>query len=209
MIKKILWKMWSQKNELEFHKSNDWRNTQDFLDQTTYIMNQFGYSPDDFKNEIIIDLGCGSKLRSNFFKNAKIVAIDPLAEDFIKNVPWNDICTAAKYYSKPAEELIPELENSATFLMCINVLDHTFKPRKILENCHKYLKTGGELLVSVDSHKFITPLHPQSLNVKSLESVFSKLEFKILRSYKDLGKIGTSYERGFLHSRALTYVLKK
>jgi len=194
---------------LEFHKSNDWRNTQDFLDQTTYLMDYFGYSPEDFKDEIVIDLGCGSKLRSKFFKHGKIVAIDPLADDYIKNVPWSDINTATQYYSKPAEELIPELENCACFLMCINVLDHTFKPRKILENCHRYLKTGGELLISVDSHKFITPLHPQAINAKFLENAFSKMQFEILRSYRDLGKIGTSYERGFLSSRTFTYVLKK
>jgi 2-polyprenyl-3-methyl-5-hydroxy-6-metoxy-1,4-benzoquinol methylase len=204
-----LWKTWSQKNELNFHKNNTWRKTKDFINQTEYIMNFFGYSPEMFKNETIIDLGCGSKLRSKFFINSKIVAIDPLANDFINSIEWSNLKDTAKYYSVPAEEVIPELKNTAKFVMCINVLDHTFDPKAILKNSYHYLRNDGEFLLSVDAHKLISPLHPQALNEEILQKLFNQLKFRTIRSYKGLGNIGFSYEGGRLKGVALTYVLKK
>lgn len=57
-----------------------------------------------------MDLGAGSKLRTKFFTDAKIIAIEPLAEKFMKEIEWCDLKDAYRVYSRPAEDFIGELE---------------------------------------------------------------------------------------------------
>lgn len=208
MFKKLLWQFFSQRGELKFHVGNDWRTTEDFMKQTKYLMNYFGYSSSDFGNEFLIDLGCGPKLRSHYFEKSKIIAIDPLIDDYLSQISWSDIKKAWKYYSCPAEKFIPELQNSVRFIMCINVLDHTFDVDNILKNCYKYLTDDGEFLLSVDAHKSISILHPQSLDREGLEKLFEQTDLKIAQKFVGLGKIGSGYERT-LGGEALTYILTK
>ena len=127
------WKV-AQRLELEWHKKSNWRRSNNFLVHTEVLLSKWGYLPSDYAQNLIIDLGCGSRLRSKFFKNAKIIAIDPLAENFIKYVDYSDIRDAYRVYSLPAEKFILEIENKIDFIMCINVLDHSKNPKEILRN---------------------------------------------------------------------------
>ena len=152
MANKKMWETLSQPGELEFHQGNTWRTSPDFIIQNSYELNLFGYTADSWDDKIVIDLGCGSKLRSKFFTHAKIIAIDPLASKFLKTIAWSDLKEAYKVYSRPAESLITRLQNTADFIMCINVLDHVYNADKVLQNCYNYLKEDGEFLLSVDMH---------------------------------------------------------
>ena len=124
---KRAWEKEAQPGELAFHQTNEWRNTANFMKQTIKLMEGLGYKRTMFKDQLMIDLGCGSKLRSKFFTKALIVGIEPLGNDFIKTVPWNDLIDAYKLFSVPAEKTIKELEGKAQFCMstpsCIRVLN--------------------------------------------------------------------------------------
>jgi hypothetical protein len=85
-----------------------------------------------------IDVGSGSRLRTLFFKGARIAAIEPLAQRFIAEVEWQDLDQAAEIYPVPAEEDIPELHNRADLVVSINALDHGFNFEQAIRNIRKY-----------------------------------------------------------------------
>ena len=112
---KYLWHKFAQSGELEHHIHDKWRQTPDFMANTSKLMSYMGYNPESFKEKIVVDVGSGSKLRSKYFKSSKIVAIDPLIDDYIKNILWSDINDAYKSCSVEAEEFVSELKNTADF----------------------------------------------------------------------------------------------
>jgi SAM-dependent methyltransferase len=205
MSVKKQWESLSQPGELKFHQKNEWRNSDNFMEETIELFDMFGYSRDDFEDGIVIDLGCGSKLRSKYFKKAKIVGIEPLADEFESTIDWSDLNEAYAVYSVPAEKMVKEVKGKASFVMCINVLDHTFDPMKILDNCYRYLDSEGEFLLSVDIHDDSDDLHPIHLTPDKLEKMILDTGFEIVREYIGLGEDRESYGHGV----AYTYVLKR
>ncbi|MEM2250943.1 MAG: methyltransferase domain-containing protein, partial [Candidatus Hadarchaeales archaeon] len=140
----LRWRLITQRLELRSYKSEIWRKTNAFMSQTSLLFKHWGYSRTDFKNRIICDIGAGPKLRTKFFENAKIAAIEPLGSKFISEYSWSDIKDAWRLYTQPAEKFIPDLENRCDFIVCINVLDHVYDPISVLKNAFRYLKAGGE-----------------------------------------------------------------
>ncbi|HLA04450.1 MAG TPA: methyltransferase domain-containing protein [Syntrophales bacterium] len=203
--KKLLWKIFSQSGELDFHKNNKWRQSADFMKQTDYLFRLFGYQPDSFKDKFVIDIGSGSKLRSKFFTGSKIIAIEPLADSFVKELSWSDLKDAHKFFSSPAEEFHNELSGTGDFVMCINVLDHVIDPEDIFSNCQRYLKNGGEFLLSVDFHKGLDLMHPVKLNEEYINKMAQKYKFTLSRKHDGLGSYGKCYGKGTAH----TYIFKK
>ena len=199
-----MWKLLAQKGELRFHKIDHFRQTAEFMAETEALMNFFGYTEDSFSGATIIDLGCGSKLRSKYFRSAKIVAIEPLANDFMSQIDWCDIKDAVKLFRLPAEEFIPELEDTANFVMCINVLDHVFDPELVLGNVYRYLRSDGEFLLSVDVHGGLDPMHPVKLDRPYLHKMF-ETGWEVIREYDGLFGHRLNYGKG----RALSFILKK
>ena len=171
------WKLSAQEFEFAFHKGPGglWRMSSDFMRQTTVLFEFWGYPPDKYDGCIILDLGAGSKLRSKYFRNARIFAIEPLASRF-KELPFSDLGDAEAVYSLPAEDLVEELKGKVSFLMCINVLDHVFDPRHVLENCLEYLSHDAEFLLSTDLHKELRDEgHPVGFTQESLLSLVAEV----------------------------------
>ncbi len=204
MFNKIRWNI-AQKGEYAFHLKSEWRNTTEFMDQTRYLFHLWGYKEDSFIGKTIIDVGAGSKLRSKFFQQACIIAIEPLASKFIKSIEWCDLKDAFKVYSIPAEKYLPELENCGDFAMCINVLDHCQHTRAVLLNVYKYLKPNSEFCLSVDIHDKSDRLHPIHLSEENLEKTVSEIGFHIISKFEGLGEQSPCYG----HGKAVTFILKK
>jgi len=193
-FKEVIWGLWTkervsasktgwlenaQTGELHFHKTNDWRSTPDFMHNTILLFESFGYDKTQFDGKVIADLGAGSRLRSKFSLGAKIVAIEPLADRCVSDIAWCDLQDAWKVYSKPAEEFIPELENSIDFLFSINVLDHCYDFPRIIENVYKYMKGGAECFLSFDEHRYTDKMHPLILSDKICCDIFTNTGFTI------------------------------
>jgi 2-polyprenyl-3-methyl-5-hydroxy-6-metoxy-1,4-benzoquinol methylase len=181
---KLQWRAISQREELKFHRKNEWRNTAEFREQTDAQFEAWGFSKDSFVGKTIIDIGCGSKLKSLFFENSRIIAIDPLANDFMETIEWADLKKASAVHSLPAETFIDELKDQGDLVMCINVLDHCFDPEKVVQNIHAYLKPGGLCLMSVDISDrphHPNPKHPSPISEEKLLSWFAQGSFKDLK----------------------------
>lgn len=178
------WINHAQKGEFEYHKANHWRSTDRFMADTIQLMDSFGFNQSDYSGKTVLDLGAGSKLRSKYFKEAELIAIEPMADDCVKEIGWCDLEDADKLYSLPAEEYIPYLENKIDFVMSINVLDHCFDFDQIISNIHKYMKDDGLAFLSFDEHFFTDDMHPLILTDDVCISIFNKLGFDVSKKSK-------------------------
>jgi hypothetical protein len=159
------WMAKAQQGELAYHISPNWRQDQALFESKNVVFfRQFGFSPDDYCARTICDYGAGSKLRAHFFKDAHIIAIEPLANEFVSNIPWCDLKTAHELYAKPAEEQLPELLDKVDFLFSINVLDHCYNFERAVDNATSYVKQGGRVFLVFDCHEIPDELHPIVVN---------------------------------------------
>jgi SAM-dependent methyltransferase len=202
-LRRLAWKVVAQTGELRFHQQNEWRQSPDFMRETASLLEWWGYAPNTFDGETIIDVGAGSRLRSRYFAGARIIAIEPLGDRFMKTISWSDLSDAEAVYSVPAERNIPEIEHTAAFAMCINVLDHTFDADAIVANVYGYLKAGGEFALSVDLHAdgHGGHMHPVHLDRDAVRSALTRAGFELLREYEGLGPTGNeSYGHGHAYT---------
>jgi SAM-dependent methyltransferase len=201
----------AQPDELQFHKTNKWRQSEDFMNQTISLLKFWGYKSDDFADQLIADLGAGSKLRSKFFQRARIIAIEPLANEFIRSIDWTDLNDAYRVYACPAETELTELAGQIHFLMCINVLDHVYDYKKILQNVSKMLKPKGEFLLSVDLHTNgkVDPMHPVNLDEDCLKRSLLASGLKIVREYRGLPLPHSNTYNKYGPGEAYTVVARK
>ena len=193
--KRLLWRLSAQSIEYRFHKNDTWRQSPDFIAQTQELFTAWGYKAEDFAGELIIDLGAGSKLRSKFFKYARIIAIEPLADRFMQDIAWSDLRDAHKVYSTPAEEMHPELDNQVAFVMCINVLDHVFDYEQVMTNIYRMLKPGGQFLLSLDLHDEPSLTHPINFTKEKLTAALKKAGLEIHSTFEGLS-MGQNYGEG-------------
>ncbi len=197
------WKNKGQPAEFSHHKGSTSRKSDEvWMKNTEGHLKSFGYDKDDFVGKKIIDLGAGSKLRTKWFNDPYIIAIEPLADKF-KSISFCDLDEADEVYSEPAEKFLENLEEQVDAIMCINVLDHCYDAEVIMENCYKYLKDGGEMLLSVDLHGGRDDKHPIKLNNHILKTLVRKIGFNIKREYP----ITMGLYSG--HCSAITLVLDK
>lgn len=190
------WQSRAQEGEFEFHLTDRWRASVDFMGQTIRLLTYFGFSAEDFQGKTIIDLGAGSKLRTKFFRGAKIVVIEPLAQRFIDEIPWCDLTDAEMVYTSPAEERIDACVNSADLLISINVLDHCYDFLGIIGNIGAYLKDEGLAFISFDEHHYTDDMHPLILTEDICTELFQRNGLMIQRSSKGAGDVLTTYGHG-------------
>jgi len=190
------WLKRAQKGEFQFHLRDEWRQTEDFMDQTIKLFDHFGFERNQYDNKTIIDLGAGSKLRSKYFLGAKIIAIEPLAEKFLRDITWCDLNDANELYSVPAENLIEQCYNLADLLISINVLDHCYDFEQIIKNIVSYLKDDGIAFLSFDKHEFVDDMHPLQLDEEACEEIFKAAGLNIDFFSKGANDILKTYGHG-------------
>jgi 2-polyprenyl-3-methyl-5-hydroxy-6-metoxy-1,4-benzoquinol methylase len=200
------WKREAQEGEFFFHLKDQWRQTPDFMDQTRRLFGHFGFSPDAYVGKRIIDLGAGSKLRTKYFVGAKIVAIEPLADRFMKEIPWCDLAEADRVHSKPAEERVAECVAAADLVVSVNVLDHCYDFEGIVENIEAYLKADGLAFLSFDQHDEADEMHPLRLTGEICERIFALKGLAVEKRSKGAGEILQTYGHG---DYCLNYWLRK
>lgn len=173
------WSSIGQKKELEYHITSEWRHSGDFMPQTQILFKGFGFVPEQFTGRSILDVGAGSQLRTRYFSNAEIIALEPLGEEFISKVDNCDLNRASRVIFKPAEEYIPDIREKIDFVISINVLDHCYNFEKIIDNIYLYLKNTGTAFLSFDSHEMTDESHPLYLQLDNCLDIFRQKGFNI------------------------------
>ncbi|MRR11376.1 hypothetical protein EG835_02570 [bacterium] len=203
------WQEQAQEGELEFHKHDDWRPSEDFMRQTHALFASFGFDPDAWAGKTIVDLGAGSRLRTKYFADANLVAVEPLGDRFMAEISWCDLGDAAAVYARPAEELIDELVGEADLLISINVLDHCFDFSRILQNIRDYLRPDGIAFLSFDRHEVPDEMHPLILTEDVCAREIAAAGLEIARMSKGAsGLAGNSQTYGH-GDYALNYWLQR
>jgi len=157
-IKKLQWEEVHQKFELNFHRHENYRwDNNKFLNQWTNIFSNFmKLTPGSFAaDEIILDVGCGSRPAIDWFSKSlcQKYYIDPLLDSY-RNIAevqkfWEDK-KPHSLLALPAEHYIEFLVNKCGFIICWNVLDHSYDWRIILHNITQYCKEGGAVCIGTD-----------------------------------------------------------
>jgi SAM-dependent methyltransferase len=197
------WKQTAQPGELAFHKSKNIRSGAQWVSGNKVFWRNQGFSPKGWEGKVIVDVGAGSRLRTLFFKGAHIVAIEPLAQEFLKEVEWQDLDKAAEIHASPAEVLIPGLVGRADLIVSVNALDHGFEFERAIQNLRQYIKPEGLVYLSYDQHEKPDEMHPLILNDKISRGVFERSGFRVAKA-----KEKSRYHGGDAGPNALCYWLK-
>lgn len=186
----------AQAGEFEFHRTNQWRQTDDFMANTVKFFKLFGLEPDGYAGRTVMDVGAGSRLRTLYFQQATLVALEPLADRFRREIPWCDLDRAHAVISTPAEQLAEAWVGKVDLVISINVLDHCYSFQQILANIFAYLKPGGLALLSFDSHETTDHMHPLVLTEPVCREHFRRAGFRVDRVLTGLEPYGRSYGHG-------------
>ena len=191
------WLQKAQEGEFQFHVRDKWRPSDDFARQSRLLFEHFGLPRDRFENKTVVDLGAGSKLRSKYFSKSRLIAIEPLAERFLREIPWCDLKEAAEVYPVPAEQRIEGLVGRADLLVSINVLDHCYDFETIIENIREYLHPEGLAFLSFDKHKWADEMHPLELTEETCAEIFARKGLQIQKASTGFGRVlGTTQTYG-------------
>jgi SAM-dependent methyltransferase len=147
---------------------------------------------DSFREQAMVDVGCGPVGIVYFLDAKRNVGVDPLADQYEQ---WNGYWGKRVELVKSVGEAIPLSSSAFDAVFCINCLDHTFNPGAILREIARIVKPGGLLVLHTDLdsplrklHKMVrkgcAELHPQSLTYEWLTSELSR-DFKILKTHRD------------------------
>ncbi len=200
------WKNTHQAFELNYHKHSNFRwpgRESEWNEQWNNIFELFGeFSKDSFSSEsILLDIGCGSKPALEWFNNGIKYNIDPLLQEYLKikqiSHYWETF-NKEQLINAPAEELQNNLINKCDFIICWNVLDHSYNWRKILENAANYLNKNGVFLLGTDHGHKSHIGHP---GIENSQELFDQIN--------NLFVINKHVKRGFKTCRTSAFILQK
>jgi SAM-dependent methyltransferase len=150
-----------------------------YAEESEWMMRRFNFEKQAFKNQTVVDIGCGPTGRLTWLEGS-FIAIEPLAGHY-RQMPWAHLEKYHKIYEQPAEIPIAELVGAVDMIFAINSLDHAFDLEAILGNMFSYLKPGGRAFISVDVDKPIAndPTHPLRLHSETVRLLLLKHGFVI------------------------------
>lgn len=110
------------------------------------------FIPSIATSSVIFDLGCGPDgLIFHIPKQGLKIGLDPLIDSYSIHYDISEGVSLVKGVG----EYLPFRDNCLDFVFCINTLDHTINPRKVLKSLWKTLKTGGLLLLDVNTEPLL------------------------------------------------------
>lgn len=137
------------------------------------------------KSAILIDLGCGPKIRFYHFaekrgvKFKKYIGIDPLINT--KTMNFYEDNKNIQLIKSPLKRKIPLLNNSADFLVAFAFVEHLENSENILLDSVRVLKKGGKAVFTTPSSKAKSLLEFLAFKLKLL----SKREIVEHKNYFD------------------------
>lgn len=164
--------------------------------KSNYWTNLLGTLGDDFKvpkGASVLDAGCGPSGIFTIFPNQKVTAIDPLLNQYTEKLAYFDkteypyvdfICTGLEAY---------QAKKSFDVVCCMNVINHVKDIAGSTDNLVASLKSGGQLLLTIDAHNYgffkhifrALPgdiLHPHQYDLAEYEDMLTKRGLTILKT---------------------------
>ncbi len=150
------------------------------------MWDRFDVSPNDWRGESILDVGCGPTARLEcFFARSCVYGMDSLVHEYL-GIPGAKMDGYEGLFAGSAEK--DDWEHSGELLIarfgvvvCLNVLDHCDKPQKALDNMLAYCKPGGIGVVSVDCTDSRDAMHPHAFQPQDVERMILDAEWTIAK----------------------------
>jgi len=143
MISDNRWQV-AQKAEMEFweHRSLEELREENPPKKAYIFVEEISKFTKMNNNTKILEVGCGGFSLINLLKKGKRHSIDPLADFYKEKYKIN---YKPVTFVKGVGENLPYPDNYFDVVMCINVLDHTKSPSKVISEMRRVLKKGGML----------------------------------------------------------------
>ncbi len=115
------------------------------------VMEQLGVFPE--QDQTILDAGCGPAGIFIIFDTQKVVAIDPLLEQYAKQLPhFNpDDYPPVNFIQDTLEHF--SADEKFDYIFCLNAINHVANIDLSLDNLFSLLAPGGKLIISSDAHR--------------------------------------------------------
>ncbi|UCB53416.1 MAG: class I SAM-dependent methyltransferase [Candidatus Zixiibacteriota bacterium] len=159
-------------------------------------ISQFVELKDDSR---IMEIGGAGEPVIDFFSKGSLTSLDPLNDFYSEQ--FSNLLNPDVRRIKAAAEDIPFGDRFFDLIMVHNVLDHTRDPSKVICETSRCLKTGGIMVLSVNTfpiywawgRKFLPLLgaqdhllHPHSFSVGKVLRMIRRTGFEILEAKLDL-----------------------
>jgi len=150
------WQEEHQPFELNYHSKDNyrWHDDQFLPAWAENFGGCMGLSPEHFSpDEILLDVGCGSRPAFSYFTRGRVCNIDPLLMKYL-DIPQTRKHWTPKLingaYDCAAEVFISDLGAACSLVNCWNVLDHCYNWRQVAKNLISYARRGGLILLCTD-----------------------------------------------------------
>jgi len=100
----------------------------------------------DFQSSRVLDVGCGISSLLNHIDAKEKWGVDPLMDEYKELFAYGK----AFRFKKARGENLPFPANSFDIIVCSNALDHTEDPKKVVDEIHRVLRVGGNLILTVE-----------------------------------------------------------
>jgi len=170
--------IWNQAQAGQLNHHIDWSrrvSADQHAASTKLEFEALGFTPDDFNDKVILDFGCGSRLRSKYFHGAFIIALDPLAMEYLVSVAECDLMEANELLCIDGEKYTDLLAGRADLVLCRDMLDQCKEPDTVIYNLSRYAKVGGVILLSFNVRKTPDTCHPHILDETHIDEQLTKL----------------------------------
>ncbi|MEM6379652.1 MAG: class I SAM-dependent methyltransferase [Bacteroidota bacterium] len=143
---------------------------------------------------LVLDAGCGPAGVFMVLPDQKVMAIDPLLEQYKNknhhfnplNYPWTT------FKRLGLEEL--DIKNHFDYVFCLNVINHVKDIDRALDNLVNATKSGATLVLSIDVHRYNSlkkifqflpgdVLHPHQYNRTDYKAMLEKRDCHLLQSH--------------------------
>jgi SAM-dependent methyltransferase len=125
-----------------------------------------------------LDLGCGlvSVLEAVF---KRVVCVDPLMDFYFEMIPvWARAWLNKHYLRGDGEDLMAFPDESLEWVFCVNVIDHTPHPDKMLGEIRRVLRDGGRLYFEVNFDDGLGGPHYHLVRETVVEAWMGKIGWK-------------------------------
>jgi len=120
---------------------DNWRKAANYLE---HITKQYITLDSTSK---ILQIGVAVQDSINFWKIGKRFTVDPLAVFYRKSF---SICDKDLFSIAGLGESLPFLKASVDVILCLNVLDHTRDPKRVISECKRIMRSGGIFFLGVN-----------------------------------------------------------
>jgi SAM-dependent methyltransferase len=162
----------------------------------------------------ILEIGSGPIGIVNFLEGESRYAVDPLEHFYRTRPSLVGLRRPGVTYLDGAGEQLPVDDASCSLVIIDNVIDHTYAPRKILDEIKRVLRPEGRMYLSVNVHTpwgarlhdllaalRIDKGHPYTFTSQTLRQMLAASGFTILGEHVDAYAVARDTDRRSPHLR--------